>query len=622
MDFKELGTEIIDAVGGKENINDLVHCMTRLRFSLVDESLADDARVKRTKGVLGLSKQAGQYQVIIGNHVDKVFKEIEPMLGLSKSKSHSKKGKKNILNTFLDTISGILTPMIPALAAAGMTKVILLVCTLLGLFDKTNSTYLVLDFISDAVFYFMPIMVAYSAANKFKCNPVLAIVFAGVLLHPKFIEMVASGEAITFVGLPVSAVKYSSSIIPSILMVWFMSYVERFADKVSPKVIKVFFKPLLMMLIVAPITLIVIGPIGNYLGELVAKAAEYSYGTFGWITIAILGAILPFIVITGLNRAISPVSIQIFTKFGYEPLFRTAYIGSNLAQGGACLAVAMRTKNKELKQIAYSAGATALLSGITEPALFGVTMKLKRPLIACSIAGGLAGAYAGLMAVKAYAYATPGLLSLAMFIGPNGANIVHAIIAAIIAIVGSFVFTLLLGFEDEVDESTVVENETATRQPLEQKLIDIQTPAQGQVVPLHLVNDQTFSSGICGKGIAVVPETGQIVAPIDGKIAMIFKTKHALSIVGDNGIEMMIHIGIDTVKLDGEFFEVNVALNETVKKGDVLVTFDREAIQHAGYDLTTCLLVQNHENYLEFIDTDKQQVVLGDTIETVLGGAL
>ncbi|MCO5542102.1 beta-glucoside-specific PTS transporter subunit IIABC [Enterococcus faecalis] len=590
--YEKLAKDIITAVGGEENIQNVIHCMTRLRFTLVDASIVKDSDIKNMKGVISTAKNSQQYQVIIGNNVSVVYNEIIKQIGKNNvsSELYTKKTKitfKEILSSGLNTLSEILTPLVPALAASGMLKVILLILIQTGVLTNQSSTYIVLMAISDTTFYFLPIIVSYLSAEYFKVNKVLAMVFAGALIHPSFIELVKAGTPITLIKLPVLPIDYANSMIPTILMVWLMVYVEKIAEKFSPEIIKVFFKPLIMMIILPSITLLILGPIGDYIGKGIGFISTYSFENFGWITVAILSALLPFAVLTGLNKALTPISIQIYTTLGYEPLFRVAYIGANMAQGAAALAVAFKTKNKELKQIAFAAASTTLLSGITEPSLFGVNIKLKRPLIAAAIGGGLAGSYAGMMGVKGYAMAVPSLLSIPMFIGPTTSNLIHAIVAFVIVIISTFLLVFVIGFEDI--EEPVVDSSEAVNQAT------IYSPLSGEVHPLSDVPDSVFSTGMLGKGFAIIPSEGLIVSPFVGRVTALFPTKHAIGLISDSGLELLIHIGIDTVELNGEGFEILVDIDNKIEKGTPLIKFDLEYIKSKGYSTMTPIILTNLE---------------------------
>lgn len=456
MNYDKLGKDILQSVGGHENVNRVMNCATRIRFSLHDDSKIEKKKIESLEGVFGTAQNSEQFQVIVGgDKVEAVFAAINKRMPqgekVVQTVSENNDGKfsiSKILLSGLNVISEILTPLVPALAASGMLKVLLLLSTQLNIMTTDSSTYAILEVFSDSIFYFMPVITAYLAAKYFKTNQVLAIVLAGILIHPSFIGLFGGDAPVKLLGLTLTSVSYNGTIIPSILMAWAMSKIEPLVDRISPNMIKVFFKPLLLMIIVAPLTLLLIGPFSVWLGNGFGAITTAMYDKFGWLAVGILGALLPFSVLTGLNRALTPISIQIFTELGHEPLFRTAYIPGNMTQGGAALAVAMKTKNKKFKQVAYSASVTTLLSGITEPSLFGVLVKVKKPLIATSIAGFIAGSYAGLMGVSGYALAVPGILSIPMFIGPDPMNLVHALITYGISIGLSFVLTWVIGFDD------------------------------------------------------------------------------------------------------------------------------------------------------------------------------
>lgn len=464
VDYEKIAEEIVKEVGGVDNIDRLVHCATRLRFSLNDDSIVDENKVERISGVMGVVKSKQQFQVIVGgDKVNEIYQLINNKLTnkakkpVQKSSEKTSFSIKNTLMNLLNVVSEILTPIVPALAASGMLKVILLLLTQLNIMTNESTTYIILNTMSDTVFYFLPLITAYLAAEYFGTDKVLAVVFVGVLLHPNFIGLFEAGEPVSFLNLPVTEGAYNGTLIPSIILVYLMAKLDPIADKLSPNMIKIFFKPLLLMFMIVPAGILLIGPLGNWLGAGFGALITSMYDKLGWLAVGILGALLPFSVLTGLNRALTPISIQIFTQLGYEPLFRTAYIAGNMTQGAAALAVAVRTKNKEFKQVAYSAATTTLLSGITEPSLFGVLVKVRKPLIATTIAGFFGGAYLGIMGVNGYALAVPGILSIPMFIGDDPMNLVHALIGFVISIVGSFVLTLIIGFDD-IPEEEIKEN--------------------------------------------------------------------------------------------------------------------------------------------------------------------
>lgn len=451
-----LAEQIIELLGGKENIVQVVHCATRLRFNLKNQNLIKEEKLKNLEGVVGINPTPTQYQVIIGSHVSQVFNELIDFgvvngdtSGESKDNSSSKDA--TVFGKIIDTITGCMTPMIPALTAAGMIKVILSLSTTFNWLSNESDTYRVLDFIGDGAFYFMPILLAIFASRKFKVNTSIAVIVVGVLLHPNFTSWVASGDAISFIGVPIQSVGYAASVIPALLTVWLMSYIEIFVDKITPKALKIILNPTLVLLISAPLALIVIGPLGNYAGMGLAWFINLLEGKLGFVMVAILAAAMPFIVMTGMHHALTPIFVASFAATGTESLILVAQICANLAQGGATFAVALKSKDKSIKSLASAAGVSAIM-GITEPALYGVTMKYKKPLIAAAISAGISGCFAGLFHVTLYVPQNS-IMALLGFSGDKGiSNVIFGISMMLISVSLSFVLTLVLTKESDLEK--------------------------------------------------------------------------------------------------------------------------------------------------------------------------
>ncbi|MCD5003073.1 PTS transporter subunit EIIC [Enterococcus saccharolyticus] len=443
MNYQQTAEDILKSVGGKENVEMLTHCATRLRFTLVDESKLDLSQAKAIDGVIDAVKSTGQYQFIIGTDVGRVYNELQQMgLGELKDTTVSTEKKKTLDRVF-DTISGIFTPLIPALTAAGMLKVLLVILDVTNLLTVESSTYQVLSFVSDTAFYFLPVFAAISTAFKFRCNPYIAGIIGAMLIHPSFIQMVETGDAVSLLGINLPLVSYSASVIPSILAIWFMSYVEKFADKVSPNAVKFLLKPLLTLVIVFPVTFLLFGPLGSFVGNLLSSGTETITRVAPWLVSALMGAFFPLLVLTGMHWSFVPVIVQSYASFGYEGVMGPGSFVSNICQGAAALAVAIKTKDSKLRQLSSSAGITALF-GVTEPALFGVTMRMKKALYAVIIGGGVGGLYAGLNGVVRYSSGTPGLASFAIFIGEDSMNVVHALLSVLIGFIVTFILTWIL----------------------------------------------------------------------------------------------------------------------------------------------------------------------------------
>lgn len=610
MDYKELAKAILNDVGGRENVISFTHCATRLRFNLNDDSKINKGHLDSMKGVMGTVNKGGQFQVIIGSDVPNVYRELN-MLGdfEGAAKGSAERDNRGVFSKILDTIAGIFTPIIPAITGAGILKAFMALLTAFGWIDNTSQTYNILAVFSDAAFYFLPFLIAYSAARKLNCNAVMAMSIAGIILHPNFISMInnvkETGEALKFIGIPVTPATYSSSVIPIILSVWLMSYVEPIADKISPKPVKFFTKPLITLVVTGTIAITALGPLGTIIGDGIAAGIAFLNNYASWLVPLIIGAASPYLVMTGTHYGLIPIGINNIATAGFDTIVGPGMLGSNIAQGGAAFAVALKTKNKTMRQEAYSSGITAVC-GITEPALYGVNLKLKKPLIAASIGGAAAGLYLGITGVGRYTSGSPGLLALPGYIGTEGfTNIINAIIGSAIAFVVSFAATLILGFDDP-KESESTEDNSGSAHAIVTKSEKLCAPVKGRVIPIEEVSDPTFAEKILGDGAAVVPETGLVVSPSDAVVETVFETNHAISLTTGSGAEILIHIGIDTVKLKGNHFKAMVKNGDKVKMGQPLIEFDIDKIKAAGYDTTTMLVVTNHNDYdhVKIINTE------------------
>nr|WP_308531147.1 beta-glucoside-specific PTS transporter subunit IIABC [uncultured Serratia sp.] len=613
MDYKQLGLEILLQVGGKDNVSKLTHCATRLRMEFNDDSKVQAKAIESLPGVISVVERGGQFQIVVGNNVQQTFramqKEIGDLSGRQSEKNSQARG--GVISQIISVISTTFTPVIPAITGAGMIKALLAILKLTGVIDAASPTYHLLDTIADAAFFFLPVLLAYGAAIKFECNPILAMTIAGALLHPNLAQMLAAGTVIDFVGIPVRLADYAGSVLPIIFTVWLMSYVERFAEKVSPTMIKFFTKPMIILLVTAPLALVVVGPFGIFLNDLVAAGAAIVDGKASWLIPMLMGGLQPFLVITGTAWAMTPIATGQLSKNGFEMINGPGMLASNIAQGAATLCVAFRTKNKNLRQLASSAGFTALL-GITEPSLYGVTLKLRKPLVAAMIGGGCAGIYAGLSGLVRYAFVSPGLAALPAFIGENPMNIVHALITCAIAIVVTFALTWMLGFDDPVEETGAGGSEAVSG--AEQQIF---SPLNGQLVALAQVNDDVFSQGLLGQGVAIRPQEGVLRAPLTGEVVTFLPSMHAVGIKGDNGVELLVHIGIDTVNLAGQHFTSELKVGDRVQVGDELVRFDLAAIVGLGYDITTPVLVVNSEAFPQLNCRQPGAVDFGQPIITL-----
>ncbi|MCZ2491548.1 beta-glucoside-specific PTS transporter subunit IIABC [Dellaglioa carnosa] len=630
MKNKDSAKKIYDEVGQEQNIHSLIHCMTRLRFELKDGSIVDDEKIKEIPGVMGVNHQSGQYQVIIGNDVGDYYDEITKLgdiVGESsdESSTETKKEKRNLFNRFASFISACMSPLIPALIGGGMVKVILILLPLLGWMSEKSQSYAILTTFGDAPFYFLPIMLAVTAAKYFKVTPMLAVTIAGVMIHPSFVAMVAAGKGVHFMGLPVTLATYSSSVIPILMVVWAMKYIEMGVDKICPASMKSILKPLLVLFITATLALVVIGPIGTYAGQYLSDIILFIQAKAGWLAMIVMSAFMPLIVMTGMHWAFAPLFLNASVA-SPDSLILPAMLAANIAQGAACLAVAIKAKNKNTKQIASAASISALLAGVTEPALYGITLKYKKPLYASMIAGGITGLFTGIMHLKSFTFAVPSIISMPQFMSKtDGQNIYTAVIVLVASFIISFVLTYLFGIDEgDAKVATVTTNSTANTEEINALISGskgtkkVFSPVAGEVITLESVNDPTFAEKMLGDGVAIIPNDGKIFAPFSGEVVTVFPTKHAIGLKSDTGIELLIHFGLDTVNLKGKPFTQHIEAGQHVKQGELLMEADIKQIQDAGYDITTPVVVTNTAEFVEIVPTEEVVVAKDDTILYVI----
>ena len=622
MDWKETAKLITERVGGKSNIRGATYCTTRLRLTLADESLANDDAVSEVPGVISVVHASGQYQIIIGNRVPRVFQAMQELGILDQAAApEPEKKKKSIPAAVMDALLGSMTPVIPAVIGCAMMKVLLVLLPMLGVLTSESMTYQVLTVIGDGSFYFLPILVAASAARYFKANLFLSITIAGILIHPTLQTLFSPGDPVLLFGIPVTAANYPYSILPAIIMAWVLSKVEKAVDRITPAITKTFLDPMLIVLICAPIALWIVGPAGAIAGDALSGALVWIQENLGWLAVGIIGGIYPVLVLFGMHHVLTPIAIASLSSLGFETIVMVAQLGANLAQGGASMAVALRSKNKNMRQTAAAAGFSALVAGITEPAMYGVTLRLKRPFIAVLIASFTSGCFAGLMQLKSFSTACPGLVTTIQYIeADRPISILYIALTCVIAIAVSFVLTLILGFRDpeSASEKTAPTTAAPAAQPLttERRLVDC--PMDGKLIPLGEVADETFASGVLGAGVALEPTDGTVYAPFDGTVETLLDSHHAIGLRSADGVELLVHIGRDTVALNGQRFTAFVKVGDTVKKGQRLLACDLDAVRAAGYDITTPVIVTNTDEFLDIVPVQQPAVKHGDRLLTIL----
>ncbi|WP_339282685.1 beta-glucoside-specific PTS transporter subunit IIABC [Paenibacillus sp. FSL R5-0486] len=600
MDKQQLSKDILKLVGGEENIDQVTHCMTRLRFNLNDNNLADRTTLKNTPGVMGVTENGGQFQVIIGSEVSEVYKALVNNMSMKPNAESAPKGGKkqrNPISALFDFISGMFTPILPAIAGAGMIKGIVSILVALGWMTNTSSTYIILSAVGDGAFYFLPIILAISAAKKMGSNVYVGAALAAGLMHPTITALLQEGNT-SFAGITVIATSYASSVIPIVIAIWIAAYVERAIDRITHSSLKLIVVPTVTLLIMVPLTLIAIGPLGGIIGNGLSGGIRWLFDNASILASILIGGTMSVLIITGMHYALLPLAVGSIATLGYDFIVPLMF-AANMAQGGAAFGVGFKSKNTQTKSLSYSTGLTALM-GITEPAMYGINMKFKKPFIAALIGGAVAGAFLGTFSVKAYFISTVGLPGAASYVGPDISNLLFALIAALIAFVVASVITYFLGFQEEVPALSA----TSATIPVvaeDTKLQDEQifSPMSGEVKPLSLVPDPAFSEEMMGKGFAIQPSEGRAVSPVNGTVFSVSKSGHAIGLVSDLGAEMLIHIGIDTVKLKGQFFSPKIQAGAKVSVGDLLMEFDREEIEKAGYNMITPVIITNMVQYTD-----------------------
>lgn len=621
MDYKKLASDILKLVGGEKNVESVTNCMTRLRFSLKDTGKADVEGLKKCKGVQGVVTKNGQFQVVIGTDVSNVCDEIKKLGNFGDNATAAPAEKKGIISAFFGGLTAIFQPVIPALAGSGMIKALLALIVFFGWVDTGSQTYQILYAFGDALFTFLPFILAFSAAKFFKCSPFIAAVLAGILFHGSFTGLEAPVYLFGFI--PVTKIGYSGSVVPILLIVWVQSYIEKFANKISPKPVKIFLAPMITIIGTGIIGITVAGPLGNLVGQVLAIGFNWLNDYAGWLIPFLMGTFCPFFVMTGMHYCFAPIQTIQYATLGYGTILGPGMLASNIAQGTASIVVGLKSKNKDLKQLGFSAGFTGLM-GITEPALYGVTLKYKRPLYAAMIGGGVAGLYAGITGIHTYSSTTAGLLALPVYIGGDGlGNVINAAITIVISMAVTAIATWILGFDDPVEEAPEtaapeIEEKSAAAPETAAVKIQVASPLKGTAIALSEVKDEVFSKNIVGKGAAVMPAEGKVYSPVDGVAASVFDTKHALGLQAADGTEILIHIGLDTVELGGKYFTAHIKEGDPVKKGQLLMEFDIEGIKAAGYDVVTPVIISNTDDYLDVLETAKGEVGVGDTLITIV----
>lgn len=642
IDYRITARELVKKLGGDSNITNVTHCATRLRFILKDESIVDSGKVTKIPGVITTVQAGGQYQVVIGNHVKDAFDFVMELITVDETQTGQSGNKVGAFSRIVDIISSIFAPFLYTLAACGILQGILGILVALNAIDTAGGTYQILNFVSWTAFTFLPVLIAITASKKFGMNTYAAVVIACALVCPDYISMVNAGEPVYFLGMRVQLLSYTSSVIPIILAIWVASYVQKFFDKHLPIVVRNLFSPMFTITIMVPLTLLAFGPVGNTIGGAIGGAYNFLYGLSPIVAGVIVGGLWEVLVIFGVHWGITPVTVGNYAALGYDT-FTGLQASAVFAQAGAALGVFLKTKDKDMKGVSLSAAVTGLF-GITEPAIYGVNLRLKKPMICGCVAGAVAGGVAGGMHAVSWGYNMPGIATIpAYFKAGHMSEFIGFLISIVIAFVLGIVLTWVVGFQEDAAEETAVaesEKQTAgasnaaltgtptsgisdtasagkqdanaagTATDGKKAVFEIGSPADGTVIPVSQVNDEVFASGGMGDGVGIIASEGKIYAPFDAAVAAVFPTGHAVGLVA-NGMETLIHIGINTVELEGKGFKAHVKQGDTVKKGDLLVTFEKDMIEKAGYDSTVIFIIT------DMGDTDQLEVTSGCEVKAL-----
>lgn len=607
MEHLKLAQEIIRYCGGKDNITQAWNCITRLRFHLKDREKADVKAIQALNGVLGAQFQGDQFQVIIGNEVLKVFEGVKKELGdlvvSSEEKTKKVKKRENPINVVFGVISGIFNPILPAITGAGIIKGILALLIFLKVLNPESDNYFVLDMISNATYYFLPFLVAFSAGKKFGVNEHLAATLAGIIMYPAFVSLSGQGiSTVKFLFLNIPVMDYNSTVIPIILGVLLLSIVYKFIDRFVPSFLKLIVTPMASLLITAPVVLVFIAPLGSYVGKYVAAFFISLFGVAGPVAGLLMGGLMSVIVITGMHYAFFPSTFDGLGGVGYDILLLPMSIVSNMSQCGAVLGAAFKIKDKKMKSIAFSSALSALF-GITEPAIYGVNLKYKKPFYAALAGGAVGGAIYGIFHVKAYAFGIPGITALPTYLKEGELNnFIWACIGVAASFLTAFIITVILPLEGKEKAKDKGEDKISQDHEGQMVKIPVAAPMTGKAVGLAKVPDKMFAEGILGKGIAIIPDEGIVKAPFQGQVKMIAPTKHAIGLISDRGVNVVIHIGIDTVNLQGKGFEVLVKEDQWVEKGAPLMKVDLDFIKENQLNPITPIIVTNSDEYVNVMD--------------------
>lgn len=639
--YETLAKEILNYVGGKDNVNSLTHCITRLRFKLKEESIAQDEALKNLEGVVTVMKSAGQYQVVIGNQVQDVYEQLAPLLHAEQPQTVQDAEKEKLLDRFVDIISGIFQPILGIMAACGMIKGLNMLFMTLGLYAETSGGYMIINAIGDALFTFLPLFLGYTSARKFGLKPMVGLVIGGIMCYPGIQSSALSGSLkplytmfegtmfaspvyIDFFGIPVISMDYTSTVIPVIFIVYFASKCEKLFSKFVPDLVKFFFVPMLTLLVALPIGFLLIGPVATFGSKIIAETIISIRNVSPMLAGGLVGLTWQILVIFGLHWGFIPVYINNIVTNGYDNVMMP-FFACTFATSAVILVIMLKTRDRKMKELCLPNFISGIF-GVTEPGIYGILLPLKKPFIISCIAGGIGGAFYGFCNFRKFSMGGMGIFEFPAMMEPDGSwgNLLVAVSGVLLTMIAAVILMLLFYREKEAGQSDKTMLDTKEHEksvedtPALLEDIAICSPLKGDVLELAQVEDAAFSAGILGKGCAIVPDEGEVYAPADGVLTTLFPTKHALGITSDDGVEVLIHIGLNTVQLNGEGFTAYVQQGERVSRGQHLLSFDLAELKDKGYCLQTPVIITNTNDYLEILSTMQKEVMPDDVLLHVM----
>ena len=639
--YETLAKEILNYVGGKDNVNSLTHCITRLRFKLKDASIAQDEALKNLEGVVTVMKSAGQYQVVIGNQVQDVYEQLVPLLHAEQPQTVQGAEKEKLLDRFVDIISGIFQPILGIMAACGMIKGLNMLFMTLGLYAETSGGYMIINAIGDALFTFLPLFLGYTSARKFGLKPMVGLVIGGIMCYPGIQSSALSGSLkplytmfegtmfaspvyIDFFGIPVISMDYTSTVIPVIFIVYFASKCEKLFSKFVPDLVKFFFVPMLTLLVALPVGFLLIGPVATFGSKIIAETIISIRNVSPMLAGGLVGLTWQILVIFGLHWGFIPVYINNIVTNGYDNVMMP-FFACTFATSAVILVIMLKTRDRKMKELCLPNFISGIF-GVTEPGIYGILLPLKKPFIISCIAGGIGGAFYGFCNFRKFSMGGMGIFEFPAMMEPDGSwgNLLVAVSGVLLTMIVAVILMLLFYREKEAGQSdktilyTKEDEESVEDTPALLEDIVICSPLKGDVLELAQVEDAAFSAGILGKGCAIIPAEGEVYAPVDGILTTLFPTKHALGITSDDGVEVLIHIGLNTVQLNGEGFTAHVQQGARVSRGQHLLSFDLADLKDKGYCLQTPVIITNTNNYLEILRTMQKEVMQDDVLLHVM----